>query len=99
MGLFGKNKTLDQLQEESELLSAKEDVVSKQSLIAEKEAVIRRLKQEHGSSWRSILGVNTLTDLSTLKTFLRSTKTSMQTSGQEDCSQLSSSVMPKRGRL
>ena len=72
MGLFNRKKSVEQLQEEGESLTIEEENSSRRANIAEKEAVIRQLKERYGSGWQKTLGVNKLTDLGTLKGFLRS---------------------------
>ena len=70
-----------ELEEALERLEVEEEVATKEAEIAEKEAVIAQLKKQHGSDWARILGVNKLTDLSTLRSFLQSAKRSMERAG------------------
>jgi len=72
MGLFGKKKrSTDELYEDLSRLEVEEQVVNKESNVAEKEDAIRKLKQQYGPNWRKILGVNGSTDVASLRSFLR----------------------------
>jgi len=82
MGILdGKKVSENRLYEEAGKLEIQEEVVNRQSRIAEREAVIKQLKREYGPDWKKTLGLDKLTDVETLKSFLRSAKASMSKSG------------------
>jgi len=72
-------KSPEVLESEIETLKLEEEVVSKKADIAEREAVIKQLKKQYGPRWMQLLGLNKLTDTSTLKSMLQSAKRGMQT--------------------
>lgn len=74
MGFFSRKKTLAELEEESERLSLEVEVSSKKVDLAEREAVIKEIKKQYGPSWKKILGLKGLVDISTLRSFLTTAK-------------------------
>jgi len=71
-------KSPDELGEEVERLKLEEEVVTHKAQIAEKEAITRELKKKYGPKWMQILGINKLTDLTTLRSFLKTAKQGME---------------------
>lgn len=92
---FGK-KTPEQVEKEIEGVKLEDELLSHEVSVAEKEAVIKQLKEQYGSSWMKTLGVNKLTDLSTLKSFLSGAKKGMQKSGTPVYNPMLSPLMPGR---
>lgn len=73
-------KSAEELEEERDYLQIESEVVGRKAEIAEKESVIKQLKREHGPRWMQVLGISKSTDLSTLKSFLTSSKNRMEKS-------------------
>ena len=69
--------TLDELDERNAYLTAENEVVGRESELAEKKAIISELKKKYGGGWRKILGVGGHLDLATLRSFLGSAKSSL----------------------
>lgn len=95
---FKKKKTVDELEEERDRLVIEEEVVSKQADIAERKAVIAELKKQYGPNWARTLGISKLTDLSTLRSFLKGAKKGLegQASGSNSMRSLMSFGKVKR---
>ena len=64
-------KSIESLEKDSVHLDVENEVMSKRAELAEKEAIIRQLKQQYGRDWKSILGVKGLLDLSSLRSLSR----------------------------
>jgi len=79
--LDGKKRSEDQLYEEAARLEIEEEVTSREETIAQREAVIKQLKKQYGPNWMRDLGLNRLTDLGTLRSFLTAAKGSMKQAG------------------
>jgi len=71
------DETLAELDERLERVQVEGKIVTEEADIEEKKAVIAQLKKQYGSSWTKRLGVSKLTDLTTLKSFLRSANKGM----------------------
>lgn len=97
MGFLSKKKpTLEQLEEERDRAVIEEETYTKKAEIAERQAVISELEKKYGKSWTKRLGISKLTDLVTLRSFLKGTKTSMEGEANKiGGSTLKSLVMPK----
>ena len=82
MGLFnfGKKKDVAELDSDLEKIKLENEIMTHEAEIAEKESIIKELKQKYGRNWMQILGVSKLTDLSTLRSFLKSAKQGMEAS-------------------
>lgn len=79
MGFLTKKKpTLEELEEERDRAVIEEETYTKKAEIAERKAVISELEKKYGKSWAKRLGISKLTDLTTLRSFLRGTKTGME---------------------
>ena len=79
MGLFSKKvRSSEEMDEDYERLTVENELLTKEAEKAEKEAAIKELKRQHGPNWMKILGVNKLTDLSTLRSFLKGAKKGME---------------------
>lgn len=72
-----RKPTVGELDEKLERVQIENEIVSKEAEKAEKEAVIRQLKREYGPNWMKTLGLNKFTDLSTLKSMLKSANQGM----------------------
>jgi len=79
MGLF--KRTPEELEQKVDSLKAENEVLSHEQSIAEKKAVIRQLKREHGTDWMKVLGLNRMPSLSTLRSFLQSANKGIKGSG------------------
>ena len=79
MSLFKRREEdLPELDERLERMKIQDEIKSKEADIAEKEAVISQLKKQYGPNWAKRLGVGKLTDLTTLRSFLRGAKQGLQ---------------------
>jgi hypothetical protein len=80
MPLFSRHheETLSELDEQLERIEVTDKIRSKQADIAEKDAVIAQLKKQYGPSWAKRLGVSKLTDIASLRSFLRGAKKGME---------------------
>lgn len=81
MSLFKPKKTEEELYTEASRLRAEEEVLSRQQEIAEKKATISQLEKQYGHDWKKTLGVNKLTDIQTLKSFLVGSKSGLEKVG------------------
>ena len=81
MGFLKRKRNIDELYQEAARLEVQEDVSTKEASVAEKEAIVRRLKKEYGPNWRKIVGVPNTKDLSSLRSFLTSAKSGMTNAG------------------
>ncbi len=52
-------------------LEMENEIQGKMSEVEEKKAIIAQLKKQHGSDWKSVLGVKNWVDLSTLRSLLK----------------------------
>jgi len=97
MGFLGKKKpTMEQLEEERDRAVIEEETYTKKAEIAERQAVISELERKYGKGWWKKLGISKLTDLTTLRSFLKNTKSGMEKeSGNVGSQTLKSLVMPK----
>jgi hypothetical protein len=97
MGFFKKKKaSLEELEEERDRATIEEEVYSKKAEIAERKAVISELEKKYGKGWAGKLGISKLTDLTTLRSFLKNAKVGMEKeSAKTGDSTLKSLVMPK----
>lgn len=80
MGLFSRHHeaSLNELDEQLERAKVTGELRSKEADIAEKEAVIAQLKKQYGPNWAKRLGVSKLTDIASLRSFLRGAKEGMK---------------------
>lgn len=74
MGFFKKEKTMDELDSDLERAKIQEEIDTHEANSAERQAVIKELKRKYGSGWQRILGANSNSPLSTLRSFLSSAK-------------------------
>jgi len=81
---FRQKPTINELEEEKERLVVTEEIASKHAEIAEREAVIAQLKSQYGRNWAQTLGISKLTDLSTLRSFLKNAKQGLQSQATRD---------------
>ena len=97
MGLLSKKKpTLEQLEEERDRAVIEEETYTRKAEIAERRAVISELEKKYGKGWWKKLGISKLTDLTTLRSFLRGTKAGMEKEAARTGNPtLKSLVMPK----
>jgi hypothetical protein len=77
MGLFKKEKSVEQLEEERDKVKIQADTAGYKSQIAEREAVVKQLKKQYGRDWSKLLGVSKGADMSTLKSFLTGAKSGL----------------------
>ncbi len=73
-----KKKSLDTLHEDLERVKLEEEIANSRAEKAEREAIISQLKEQYGSGWQKILGVGKLSDLLTLRSFLKGSKNKLQ---------------------
>ena len=79
MGFLSKKERSPEEQSEYyEKLTVESEILTKEREKAEKEAAIKELKRQHGPNWMHILGLSKLTDLSTLRSFLKGAKRGME---------------------
>lgn len=79
MSFLPKRKlTLDELEEKKERVTIEEEILTKEAESAEREAVISELRKKYGKGWKKLLGAGKLTDLSTLRSFLKGAKQGME---------------------
>ena len=79
MGFFKeKAKSSEEMDEDYDRLTIESEILTKEKEKAEKEAAIKELKGKFGPNWMKILGLNKLTDLSTLRSFLKGAKRGME---------------------
>lgn len=83
MGFFNRHerKSLGELDLELQEETMKSEISAKRAETAEKEAIIKELKEKYGSGWKKILGVGKLVDLQTLRSFLTNAKSGMRKAG------------------
>lgn len=79
MGLIKKSD--EGLEKELERLKLETEVEGQRAQLEERKAVIHQLKEHYGPGWKQQLGINKLTDLSTLRSFLTNAKKGMMKSG------------------
>ena len=100
MGLFDNDNAKEK---ELEGLEMEVEIADKRKELAEKKAVITQLKRQYGRDWKSVLGVNTSSSLSTLKSFLRGASQGLRTQSRTSLSMGNSGgvtkemVLPRRG--
>jgi len=75
---MSKKPTMEELENEKERAIIEEEIMTKRAETAERQAVISELKKKYGGGWMSLLGVNKLTDVSTLRSFLKGSKQGME---------------------
>lgn len=97
MGIFSRGKSVDELYTEASRLEIQEEVSTREANVAEKEAIIKRLKREYGPNWRRLLGVSGSTDLSTLRSFLSGAKKGLTSAGMMQTNNSMLSPIPGRG--
>lgn len=78
MGIFSSEKSPEEQEKKLESLRLEHEILNEESQIAERRAVISQLKRQYGKDWAKTLGISKLTDLSTLKSFLRDAKQGMK---------------------
>lgn len=90
MALFKQKSepSLGELDETLERQKIKEQIADSKANEEEKEAVIRQLKKEYGPNWAKRLGVGKLTDIASLKSFLRGAKKGLEKAGGSSNSSL-----------
>ena len=100
MGFFNRKRvrSTEELEEDYERVSMESEVLTREKEVAEKEAAIKELKSRYGPRWRQILGLNKLTDLSTLRSFLKDAKKGMEHATKSGSSPLSQSLNPANFR-
>ena len=81
MGFLKGRRSIAEMEEEKEYLTVEEECLTKKAEIAEREAVISELRKKYGTGWAKVLGVSKLTDLSTLRSFLRGAKAGLDRQG------------------
>ena len=98
MGLLPKKKkTMSELEEEKDRAIIEEEILTKKAESAERKAVIAELEKKYGGGWMKMLGVNKLTDLSTLRSFLKGAKKGLENeSGKNPMSKMFSMQGIKR---
>jgi len=89
---FRSKPSIADLEDKRDRLTIEEECVTKEAEIAERQAVVSELKKRYGSSWAKTLGISKLTDLTTLRSFLKTAK-----EGIEKESRTSSGYSPGRG--
>ena len=94
MGLFRKEKPIGELDEKLERIKVEDEILTKEAEMAEKRAINAQLKKQYGTSWAKILGINKLTDLTTLRGFLKDAKKGMGKAVRMPQSPLSSALNP-----
>lgn len=100
MGILdGKKESEEKLYEEASKLEIQEEVTDRRSRIAQREAVIKELKREYGPDWKKTLGISSLMDVESLKSFLSSAKVSMSRAGNPVSNPAISPVMPGNSKL
>ena len=75
--MFKKKETVDELENRRDRLIIESEVVTREAEIQEKRMIISELKKKYGGGWRKILGAGGHLDLSTLRSFLGSAKSSL----------------------
>ena len=100
MGFFNqkRQRSVEELEEDYERVSIETEVLTKEAESAEKEAVIRELKTRYGPRWMQILGISKLTDLTTLRSFLKDAKKGMEKSVSMSGTPLSIKLNPANYR-
>lgn len=84
MGFFNRReepKSIGELDAQLERSTLVNEITTKDADTAEKEAVIRELKKQYGPNWAKRLGVGKLTDLTSLKSFLRGARKGLEKAG------------------
>jgi len=80
-------------------LEIQEEVADREARVAEKEAIVKELRRKYGPDWRKTLGIDKLTDMETLKSFLSSAKTGMSKSSMMTFNPALSPLPKMRTRL
>lgn len=70
--------TIDELEERKERAVLEEEILTKEAESEERRAVISELRKKYGKGWAKRLGLSKLTDISTLRSFLRGSKQGME---------------------
>ena len=73
-----RKPTMEELEEQKERAVIEEEILTKQAESEERRAVIAELKKKYGGGWMKILGVSKLTDLTTLRSFLKGAKKGLE---------------------
>lgn len=96
MGVFNRKRvrSTEELEDDYERVSVESEVLTREKEVAEKEAAIRELKARYGPNWSHLLGINKLTDLTTLRSFLKDAKKGMEKATSHGSSPLSQSLNP-----
>ena len=77
--MFKHKKTTEELEEDLEHVKLEDEALTHTKDMAEKKAVIKQLERDYGPQWKKMLGVSSLTDLSSLRSFLKSANQGMRT--------------------
>ena len=78
MGFLNKERTVDQLDSDLERVKLEEEINTHRANSVEREMVVKELKKKYGRDWMHILGVDKLTDISTLRSMLVGARKSME---------------------
>lgn len=92
MGIFSRSPTAEQLDERLDGVTVENQILTQQKEIAEKEAIIKQLKQQYGPGWKKILGIGSHIDLQSLRTFLKASKQGLERAGGPRSNQLLSPI-------
>ncbi len=76
----GIKPSIEELEDKRDRLEIEEEVVTKETSIAEKKAVISQLKQRYGRNWKGILGAGGSLSLVDLRNLLVQSKKGMRSS-------------------
>ncbi len=97
--LDGKKVAEDRLFEDAARLEIQEEVATREESIAQREAVVKQLKKQYGPNWMRDLGLNKLTNMDTLRSFLTSAKAGMAKSSNMTFNPALSPLPPMRKKL
>lgn len=76
--MFRHKATTEELESELDRVKVEDEVLTHKKDIEEKTAVIAQLKKQYGHNWMQTLGVSKLTDLASLRSFLKSANQGMR---------------------
>ncbi len=71
MRFFKHELDSNEIEQKIEKTEEKSRLASAEAELAQKEAVVKELKQKYGKNWAKTLGVDKLTDLASLRSFLK----------------------------
>jgi hypothetical protein len=75
MGVFAKAHNFEKVAEDSQYYKEEAEMLKYKQESEERKAIIQKLKGMHGKNWKSILGLGSNPDTTTLKSLLSGFKT------------------------